>query len=441
MEAGCHCAVVCLAALDMHRLVLTAQEQEWGETVRRELKEVILVASSSRGGSSVFTEYLRHSNALLHMRGEFNPWLNQCGLVYPHSGTGSDALYEEQLEGKSAALWAWLGAEIGNMSNSNAAWTTFPRHLQRRLQLQWPEQPLAYSQIEKAVTAVLETWPQFKTQIGLSPERFHLALMRQLQRMGLEHIRPHWYDIAAESLSEWGWDPEALGGIPSLIEEPPLVLITPWQRPSLEDLKTKPLVIKTPSNAYRLEFLRAFFSNQRVRIIHLKREPAAAINGLYDGWRYPRGFHAHRIPSCQPQACEAMGPHPMEGIWKYDLPPGWEALQQSLLVEICAFQWLSAHRSILDSDVGDGERLSLWFESLLGPNSRSEINRLIDWLGIEPDAHLRNQVLEDLPPIMATQRPRRSRWFSRAALIQPQLNRDEIQEIWRRLKDGETGSR
>ena len=214
----------------------------------------------------------------------------------------------------------------------------------------------------------------FKSHIGLCPERFHLAFIRHLQGIGLDQIRPHWYDIAAESLSEWGWNPDQLGEIPSLIEEPPLVLITPWKRPSIEELKTKPLVIKTPSNAYRLPFLRAFFANQRLRIIHLKREPAAAINGLYDGWRYPRGFHAHRIPSCRPQPCEELGPHPVEGYWKYDLPPGWENLQQGLLVEICAFQWHSAHRHIIASDVGDGKRLSLWFEGLLGPDSRAEIS-------------------------------------------------------------------
>lgn len=441
MATGRYCALVCVAALGMHRLRLTAQELEWGEIVQRELSEVILIASSSRGGSSVFTEYLRHSNALLHMRGEFNPWLNKCGLVYPHSGTGSDALFEADLEGKSEELWAWLGAEIGNMSQSDVAWSQFPKHLHRRLQLQWPEERLDVSEVQSAMNWVLERWPQFKTLIGLSPERFHLALMQRLHTMGRGHIRPHWYDIASESLSEWGWDPDDLGGVPALIEEPPLVLITPWQRPSISDLRKKPLVIKTPSNAYRLEFLRAFFSKQRLRIIHLKRGPAAAINGLYDGWRYPRGFHAHRIPSCVPKMCESVGPHPTPGIWKYDLPPGWESVQQSLLVEICAFQWLSAHQSILASDVGAGTRLSLWFENLLGPDSRLEIDRLIEWLGIEADDHLRHQVLEDLPPIMATQRPRRSRWFSRAALIQPQLERADIQEIWRQLKDGEIGSK
>lgn len=437
MEARCHGTLVCHATfVDMNTVEITEEATEWGETVRRELKEVILVLSSSRGGSSVFTEYLRHSNALLHMRGEINPWLSKCGLSYPNSGTGSDALGEEELLGKSEALWTWLGSEIGNMSTTSQAWNQFPNQLHRRLQLQWPEKSLDTDTINTAVKTVLGRWPSFKSQIGLCPERFHLALIRQLQNMGLTHIRPHWYDIADDSLFEWGWDPSQLGEIPSLIEEPPLVLITPWKRPSIKDLRSKPLVIKTPSNAYRIPFLRAFFSNQKLRIIHLKREPAAAINGLYDGWRYPRGFHAHRIPSCQPKTCEEHGPQPVSGYWKYDLPPGWKEVEKNLLVEICAFQWLSSHKHILKSDTGDGKPLGIWFENLLGPNSRNEINRLLNWLDIDADEHLRHKVLEDLPPIMATQRPRRSRWFSRAALIQPQLERNEIQDVWRQLKHG-----
>ncbi|MEC8277041.1 MAG: hypothetical protein VX026_04965, partial [Myxococcota bacterium] len=99
-------------------------------------------------------------------------------------------------------------------------------------------------------------------------------------------------------------------------------------------------------------------------------------------------------------------------------------------------QWLSSHKHILKSDTGDGKPLGIWFENLLGPNSRNEINRLLNWLDIDADEHLRHKVLEDLPPIMATQRPRRSRWFSRAALIQPQLERNEIQDVWRQLKHG-----
>jgi hypothetical protein len=424
-----------MAALMDFRPKLSKSDVAWGKVLQQELSEVVLVVSSSRGGSSVFTEYLRHSNALLHLRGELNPWLQQSGLVFPFSGTGSDALFPEHLGEKESSLWGWLGTEVGNMDNTEQGWAGFSQHLQRRLQMQWPEKPIPHGLVNDAVESILNEQPALATLLPTSPERFHLALIQKLQAKGLSHVLPHWYDIAAESITEWGWDIESLGPTPQLIEEPPLVLITPWRRPSREDLRNKPLVIKTPSNAYRLDFLRSFFKNQRLRIIHLKREPAAAINGLYDGWRYPRGFHAHRIQSCQPKRCEEKGPHPTPGIWKYDLPPKWESVQRSMLVEICTFQWLSAHQHILASTVAQDDRFGVWFEELLGPENRRAIDRVIKWLGITPDHHLLNNVLEDLPPIMATQRPRRSRWFARAALIQPQLERAEVQDTWGQLKD------
>ena len=56
------------------------------------VREVILVASSSRGGSSMFTEMLRGLPGLLHFRGEINIFLLQACLTWPATGTGSDRL-------------------------------------------------------------------------------------------------------------------------------------------------------------------------------------------------------------------------------------------------------------------------------------------------------------------------------------------------------------
>ena len=53
---------------------------------------VILVVSSSRGGSSVFAELLRRSEGFLHCRGEVTPFLRIVGLSFPDSGTQSDTL-------------------------------------------------------------------------------------------------------------------------------------------------------------------------------------------------------------------------------------------------------------------------------------------------------------------------------------------------------------
>ena len=218
------------------------------------------------------------------------------------------------------------------------------------------------------------------------------------------------------------------------MEEPPFILIRPWQSPSQQEIRNRPLVIKTPSNAYRLPFFADFFSRQRLRLLHLRREAAASINGLYDGWRYPRGFHAFRSAEVQPGPCESAGPHPEPGWWKYDMPPGWQHWKQAPLTQICAFQWAEAHRWIFKEAELCDDQFSLNFEDILNSSARKELDRLISWLNIEADAPLSRGLLSDIPPVMATNRPRRKRYFARAALLEPALRMAEVQEISKRIQ-------
>ncbi|MBW3644267.1 MAG: sulfotransferase, partial [Actinobacteria bacterium] len=80
----------------------------------------------------------------------------------------------------------------------------------------------------------------------------------------------------------------------ALVEMPPFVLVSPWRRPSPAELATLPLVLATPRNSFRLDFLRSLFPAARLRVVHLTRNPAASINGLVDGWHH-RGFFNCRV--------------------------------------------------------------------------------------------------------------------------------------------------
>ena len=44
------------------------------------VRELVVVASSSRGGSSMLAETLRESSALLHLHAEINPFLRLVGV-------------------------------------------------------------------------------------------------------------------------------------------------------------------------------------------------------------------------------------------------------------------------------------------------------------------------------------------------------------------------
>jgi hypothetical protein len=234
-------------------------------------------------------------------------------------------------------------------------------------------------------------------------------------------VNPYFYDLDDALLARQFPDLAPPMGPPSplVLEEPPFVPIAPWRLASAEDLATRPLIIKTPSNAYRLPFLKGLFPEARFRVLHLVRNPAAAINGLYDGWRY-RGFHSHFMG----EALDIPGysdNRPEDAKWwKYDLPPGWQDWRARPLEEVCAFQWRSAHQSILEF-IGGQDSLRIRFEDLVGPVAErtDTFAHLCKWLGIPFSPPLRQVVETGLPPVMATARPRQRRWFERRAQIEP----------------------
>ncbi|NEE15208.1 sulfotransferase, partial [Streptomyces sp. SID7499] len=79
---------------------------------RAKVRELVVVASSSRGGSSMLSELLRTSPHLLHLRGELNPLLRLVGLDHPHSGTGSDELDATHWHGLRPRSRALFDAEL-----------------------------------------------------------------------------------------------------------------------------------------------------------------------------------------------------------------------------------------------------------------------------------------------------------------------------------------
>ncbi|MEC7986435.1 MAG: hypothetical protein VX278_14815, partial [Myxococcota bacterium] len=221
-------------------------------------------------------------------------------------------------------------------------------------------------------------------------------------------------------------DLDTLHAPQNIIEEPPFVLIAPWKIASVADLQTKPLVIKTPSNAYRIPFFRDFFQQQTLKILHLKRRAEHAINGLMDGWAYPRGFHAHWIDTVAID-------HPAipPKLWKYDLPPNWSRVQTAPLHEVCAFQWCQAHHYTLrDRHYADAYH-SIWFEDLLD-NSSQAIQSLWEWLHVSDESI---RPISDLPLVMATCPPRSQRWFAKKEIITQRCAQKDIQYYMEQLRE------
>jgi hypothetical protein len=401
-----------------------------GVQLQSNLRRVVLIGSSSRGGSSITTEYLRQSDDLLHIPAEFNPLLEQCGLTYPKCE--SDRLTAEQCtESIEERLWEELAKEVGSYVRgplSPLDWQCFSHMIYKRLQWQWSWLKIDFALFTKAF---VET--RLEVQNALSwgdtvqnPDIFHLLLLRRLRTLYPE-IDPRWYDIDSAAIARYFPKLAPLESLPVIFEEPPFVLVAPWRKPTLQDLSQKPLVIKTPSNAYRLPFFRRFFAAQQMDVLHLKREPASSINGLIDGWRYARGFHAHLIDEAKIE--DSVVP---AGVWKYDLPPGFDRFFNSQLIEVCAFQWSSAHHLLLEEQYLADDTHSVWFEEVV-LNNPDVLHSMWRWLDVNSVESVK-PILK-LPPVMSTCKPRSRRWFEKKDILDTVLNTPQILNITERLHE------
>jgi hypothetical protein len=410
--------------------------------LRQQVRHVVVLASSSRGGSSVMAEILRNSRNMLHFRAEVNPFLALAGYAWPESGVGDDSLGAEDL-GDPTSLEQLLahdiGGHTGTLPGPDAVYA-FAQELHWRLSLQWPVEHFEPGWVLEQVQDTLQVlegkhgWAR-----GTFPEagRFHALFLSRIRRRH-PAVNPWYYDLPPQLIREHcpGCSPCDAPPSPVVLEEPPFVTVSPWSPATAQQLASLPVVVKTPSNAYRLPFLQALFPNARIRVLHLTRNAAASVNGLVDGWRF-RGFFAHR--SDLPLDIAGYSDHfpPWaQHWWKFDLPPGWRAWTRQALVEVCGFQWRSAHRATLDwVRAQDADSLTLRFEHVVGhhPQRIEAFERLADWLGLPGDPTLQRLVEAGLPPIMATSRPRHRRWYDRAALLEPVLVREETRAIMEEL--------
>ncbi len=402
------------------------------------VREVVLLASSSRGGSSVMAEILRNSQHMLHFRAEINPFLLLSGHTAPESGHDSDLLGADDIADRDSLellLAHDLGRQAGTLPD-DAAVERFATELHWRLSLQWPLERFDPSWV---LAQVRDSLSQLERHHGWAagtfPEtaRFHAVFLGRV-RAAHPVVNPWYYDLPPQLIEQHCPDARPSLAPPSavVLEEPPFVTVSPWRPVTPEQLAQLPVVIKTPSNAYRLPFLARLFPNARLRVLHLTRNAAASVNGLVDGWRF-RGFFAHQVPDLTIGGYTDPEQPWTRCWWKFDLPPGWQRWTDKPLVEVCGFQWRSAHRAVLEALASSPEleQLRLPFEHTVGSHAQrlEAFARLSAWLELPTDPTMDRLVASGLPPIMATSRPRHRRWYDRAQLLEPVLAREDTRAI------------
>lgn len=384
---------------------------------RAEVREVAVILTSSRSGSTLLKSVLAEHPRIASLDGEIEPYLVLSENGFGH-GADSDALAElrnpERLADHVFDDLSLPGAEPAPPDWLRRRWAN-------RLLLQFP----AYFADSLRHRRMQDALEQALAQAGPWPADPDGALRQALVLQAVFAQAPwrrRYYDGHAGSVGTQYFDE------PYKIEEPPFVLPRHGRRPfALADAADKVLLFKAPSDAYRIGMYEQLFPNAEVTYIHLTRGFAQSVNGLMDGWLYPRGFFSHDLSKI---GCELA----IEGYsdtvpfgrkwWKFDLPRNWRKFTRAKLEEVCLNQWYSIHEAILQSGVCT---LRVSFEDFIA-NPAAVLGRITDHLGLPAMA-----LPGALPVKMATEPPGLRRWHKRGPLLLDLGRRAEVREMMDRL--------
>jgi len=408
----------------------------WTEVTLQDINRVVLILASSRGGSSLLFELLRHTDQILSLDGEHVPFYKLNGYSFPFNSLRSDKIELRNLSAighfDDISMDFIAGLRVGT-ERAQFCSEEFALLLTLRLPLQWPQLALSRDgwlwYIRKAYECYWLKYHRWNTAY------FFIELLKCLGN-DYHKVNPFYYDIPRHLietlLPRYTW-PQGPPNPYFCIEEPPFIIIRPRRRPTSVEIKTKPLLLKASIDAYRLPLLRKLFPNAEFKIIHLTRNPAASTNGLYDGW-LDRGFFSHNLKGI---ACLSISGYSNVADWgkywwNYDLPPNWEKMIREPLEYVCGFQWYSAHMTILESLAQEDQTnvLRIKFEDILSYTRQRwlTISRILKFIGIEFD-HSLQSIVKKMPIVMATVPPSNKRWMRRKKIIWPVVTQRPITEL------------
>lgn len=381
-----------------------------------------MIASSSRGGSSFLFSLLRRTGHFVSLPGEHAHLYKLYGLTRPvdviaHDG---DVDLTGDLDGFAADLFSGCSRrDFDGAANP----TEFEPTLLAALAQQWP---FIADRVEEVRPTVKRLVKVASGRVPFDHDGLLLTVVMALRKGGYP-IDPWYYDMSAVRIVERFPSlirPHGPPNVTTLVEEPPFVVPRPSVSTGPSDVNRRPLLLKASIDAYRLDVIRTLFPAADVRVVHLLRNPAAAVNGLMDGW-LDRGFYSHNVTARQTLAITGYSHLPWgRSWWNFDLPPGWRAVADRPLIEVCATQWRSAHESILDSLGRTGlPTIRVRAEDLfLRDRRQAALRRVMRFAGV-PDSASGSL---DLPPVMATALPRPARWRARYRLLRAAVAAPEI---------------
>jgi hypothetical protein len=180
---------------------------------------------------------------------------------------------------------------------------------------------------------------------------------------------------------------------------------------------------KTPKNGLRQPFLEQVFPG--ALYVFLMRDPRANISSMMEAWKSGRWVTYPRLRGWQ-------GPP-----WSLLLPPGWQQLNGRPLAEICAFQWASTNRIILDDLARlPRERWMACEYGQLTARTAATITGICEFAQLAMDERLCQRVSAELPLSRYTQTaPDPDKWRRNESEILPVTSPGHafgVAETWQR---------
>jgi len=416
----------------------------------KDVKRVLIINASSRSGSSLLYALLRKLPQIYSLTGEAAPFykLNTCFDDF--NMFESDKISEDTIahgidyEGLSRDFFSDMYKPNRHFSLSKEIdIEAYSDHLILRFFLQWTAIDFDVATLK---TLIYKAFEAYSTQsIKFSTDDFYLCLLKEMCLVYPE-INPFYYDISTEKVALHFPGlvvPSAPPNKNFNIEEPPFILLSPGVKADTDDLKNKILLLKSTVDCYRMNLIEKIFPEAEIRIIHLVRNPAATINGLYDGWLH-RGFFSHNLFQ-KPYDGHDLKKLSIKGYsdiflhgshwWNFDLPEGWQAVADKDLVDVCAFQWFSANAEILKYfSSGSAPFKMFHFENIVrNISSRNEtFTDMLDFTGI-PASETDHLHLNKLPVVQSTLPPQLFRWKKREDIILRILNNPKILDMCSKL--------
>lgn len=178
-------------------------------------------------------------------------------------------------------------------------------------------------------------------------------------------------------------------------------------------IKSYRMVEKNPRNCFRIPFINKLFED--ALFIYLKRDGRTNISSLIEGWKRPTEYL--RVPR---PAIPLNIKGDEHGKWRYVLPPGWENYIDKSLEEVCAFQWISSNKTVLEElkNIEDKRKMVISYEDLTSKTPRI-IKDVCDFAEIPYEGGIKR--FAQKPPVVSTpkgEKPKENKWKKNEKLIQ-----------------------